>query len=93
MNVLSFRRSPWYSSGVLILIVVILISIYIIALGSVSFLTSISFSSSMRLLVGYNDYRGGDNRDGPIFGNTRTAGMARVGTLLIVGPNTCSFTD
>ena len=60
MNALSFRLSLWYSSGVFILVVIILISVYAIVLDGVSSLITALFSSGMTLLVPYNN----DGNDG-----------------------------
>ena len=59
MNVLSFRRSSWYLSGVFILIVIVLTLICIIVFNDVfSFITTL-FSSVITLLISYNnDYNG-----------------------------------
>ena len=91
MNILSFRQSPWYSSGVFILVVVVLTSVYIIALGSVSpFITTLS-SSSIRLLVGCGDYRNGNNRNDLISGAIPGPGVARVSLLPTIDPNAYSL--
>ena len=60
MNVLSFRLSSWYSSGVFVLIVVTLILIYIIVFDGVSSLITALFSSGTTLLIPYNDSDGCD---------------------------------
>ena len=62
MNVLSFRLSPWYSSGMFVLTVVVLTSVYIIVFDGVSPLIAALFSSDTTLLVTYsnnNDYYDG----------------------------------
>ena len=59
INVLSFRLSLWYSSGVFVLIVVILILIYIILFDGVSSLIIALFSFGMTLLVSYNNNSNG----------------------------------
>ena len=59
MNVLSFRLFSWYSSGVFILIVIILILVYIIVFDGVSSLIIALFSSVITLPVfnsGKGDY-------------------------------------
>ena len=60
MNVLSFRLSPWYSSGVFILTMVILISILAVGVEGVSPLITTLFSSVITLPVSYNN-KGGYN--------------------------------
>ena len=55
MNVLSFRLSSWYSSGVFILIVVILISVFIVGVEGVSPFIAALFSSVITLPVPYSD--------------------------------------
>ena len=62
MNALSFRLSPWYSSGVLVLIIITLILIYVIVFNGVSPLAATLFSSGITLLIPYNN---GDGYDGP----------------------------
>ena len=59
MNVLSFRLSPWYSSGMFVLIVVVLISVYIIVSDGISSLIAALFSSGTTLLIPYNNNSGG----------------------------------
>ena len=90
MNVLSFRRSPWYLSGVFILVVVVL-TLVCVTLGSVFFFITILSSSFIRLLVGYGGYRGGGGRDGLVFGVILGFGVAKVGILPTVGPNAYSL--
>ena len=55
INVLSFRLSPWYSSGVFILIVVVLTSVYTIVSDGVSSFIITLFSSGTTLLVPCGD--------------------------------------
>ena len=55
MNILSFRRSSWYLSGVFTLFVVILILIFVIILVEISsFIITLS-SSITKLLIPYNN--------------------------------------
>ena len=58
INVLNFRLSLWYSSGVFALVVIILTSVYVIVLDGVSPLIAALFSSGITLLVPYNDGNG-----------------------------------
>ena len=58
MNVLSFRLSSWYSSGVFVLVVVILILVYIIVSDGVFPLIAALFSSVITLLVFYSNNGG-----------------------------------
>ena len=62
MNALSFRLSSWYSSGVFVLIVIILTSVYTIVSDDVSPLTNTLFSSVTTLPIpddsGDNGYDG-----------------------------------
>ena len=62
INALNFRLSPWYSSGIFALIVVVLILVYIIVFDGVSSLIITLFSSGTTLLIPYsnnsNDYNG-----------------------------------
>ena len=51
MNALSFRLSSWYSSGIFILIVVVLISVYTIVSDGVSPFITALLSSIITLLV------------------------------------------
>ena len=51
MNVLSFRLFSWYSSGVFVLVVVVLTLIYAIVSDGVFFLIAALFSSGTTLLV------------------------------------------
>ena len=60
MNVLSFRLSPWYSSGIFILIVIVLTSVYIIAFNGVSFFINTLISFGTTLPIPYNDSNGYD---------------------------------
>ena len=53
MNALSFRLSPWYSSGIFALTMIILISIYAIVFDGVSPLITALFSSVITLPVPY----------------------------------------
>ena len=74
---MSFRQSPWYLSGVFILIIIILILVYIIALKGVSFLITILSSSSIRLLIGYN--------------NRNDLGLGIINGFDVCGPNINGF--
>ena len=58
MNVLSFRLSSWYSSGVFVLVVVILTLIYAVVSDGVSPLITTLLSSTITLLVLYGDNNG-----------------------------------
>ena len=55
MNVLSFRLSPWYSSGVFALIVVVLTLIYTVVFDGVFSLIATLFSSDITLSIPYNN--------------------------------------
>ena len=59
MNVLSFRLFPWYSSGVFILIVVVLTSVCAVVSDGVSPLIAALFSSGTTLLITYGGGGGG----------------------------------
>ena len=54
MNALSFRLSPWYSSGVFTLIMIILISVLVVGVEGVSSLITALFSSVITLSVLYS---------------------------------------
>ena len=60
MNALSFFRFPWYSSGVFILVVVVLTLIFVVGVKGVSLLITTLFSFSIKLPVPYSggDYNG-----------------------------------
>ena len=61
MNVLSFRLFSWYSSGVFVLVVVVLTLIYVIVSDGVSSLIAALFSFVITLLIPYNDSDGYDD--------------------------------
>ena len=60
INALSFRLFSWYSSGVFILIVVVLTLIYTIVSDGVSSLIAALFSSNTTLPISYNGNSGCD---------------------------------
>ena len=55
MNVLNFRLSSWYSSGVFVLIMIILTSILVVGVEGVSSLIITLFSSVITLSIPYSD--------------------------------------
>ena len=63
INVLSFRLFPWYSSGIFVLIMIVLTLIYIIVSNGVSPLIITLFSSGTTLLIPYNN---NNNYNGPL---------------------------
>ena len=54
MNALSFRLFPWYSSGIFVLTVIILTSIFVVGVKGVSFFIIALFSSVITLSVSYS---------------------------------------
>ena len=76
MNALSFRLSPWYSSGVFALIVVILTSVYIIVFNGVFPLTAALFSSVITL---------------PVSGDNNNNGYDGLLIALDIKPDACSL--
>ena len=57
---MSFRLSPWYSSGIFVLIIVVLTSILAVGVEGVSPLITTLFSSVITLSISYNNKDGYD---------------------------------
>ena len=87
INVLSFRLFPWYSSGMFVLIVVVLTLIYIIVSDGISPFITTLFSSGTTLLIPYNSNSDGGYDGLPVVLNIKPGAY----NLDDYGSNTCGL--